>query len=112
MTIYCSSCNQVFSAGHECPGPAYDGFAESNNAQTSLVNDGGPAFPVAENHRVAADLPWTGGMTLRDWFAGQALAGYCANPVIFDRFGLLPENVAPECYGIADAMLAQREKQP
>ena len=34
----------------------------------STINDGGPAFP-----RHAYD--GHDGMTLRDWFAGQALAG-------------------------------------
>ena len=36
------------------------------------MNDGGSAFPV---HDDAADMP---GMSLRDWFAGQALTGYFA----------------------------------
>lgn len=30
--------------------------------------DGGPAFPAYTDHRVT-------GLTIRDWFAGQALAG-------------------------------------
>lgn len=39
-----------------------------------MSNDGGPAFPVAETHHVAADLDWTCGMSLLDWFAGQVSA--------------------------------------
>ena len=39
------------------------------------IGDGGPAFPVAENHKVADLLPWTLGMSLRDYFAGHALQG-------------------------------------
>ncbi len=49
------------------------------------------------------------GMTLRDWFAGQALAGLTAN-----ERGILDEkdaaNLAPGCYKLADAMLAERDR--
>lgn len=45
-----------------------------------------------------------GGMTLRDWFAGQALVGGMAG-VAGD-----PAEFAEEAYAIADAMLAEREK--
>jgi hypothetical protein len=53
------------------------------------------------------------GMTLRDWFAGQAVAGRMANPSgspameHADALGIA-EIVAEECYLIADAMLAAR----
>jgi len=40
---------------------------------TTPLNDGGPAFPV---HCDTASSD--GGMSLRDWFAGQALAGILA----------------------------------
>lgn len=33
------------------------------------MNDGGPAFPCAEDHKVAADIPWTCGMSKRELFA-------------------------------------------
>ena len=48
------------------------------------------------------------GMTLRDYFAGQALAGYMAwTP----ECGIYePEHTASECYLFADAMLKAREK--
>lgn len=51
------------------------------------------------------------GMSLRDYFAGQAItgiaAGYWANP---QMGGLNSESLSSEAYDIADAMLAQREK--
>jgi hypothetical protein len=64
------------------------------------VNDGGPAFPV-----ICEEWPNQPGMKLRDWFAGQALAGYCsASPAEVD------EDLATCAYSVADAMLEEREK--
>ena len=41
--------------------------------------DGGPAFPNGSyDTKTGNNL----GMTLRDWFAGMALQGICANPDI------------------------------
>jgi hypothetical protein len=73
------------------------------------INDGGPAFPhraiahYVSDGKSGAEPVFTteGGMTLRDWFAGQALAG------------MVPEaakNKAEAAYAIADAMLAERSK--
>jgi hypothetical protein len=47
-----------------------------------------------------------GGMSLRDWFAGLALAGVLANPTKKGRW----TDYAEVSYVLADAMLAQREK--
>jgi hypothetical protein len=54
------------------------------------------------------------GMTLRDWFAGQALAGWLAgegnsHPGIPGPGGRGAQNVARWSYAMADAMLAARE---
>ena len=76
--------------------------------------DGGPAFPVAEDHRVAADLPWTCGMSLRDYFAAKAMATLLGSEYTSDR-GLYEgwsKALAYEAYLIADAMLAAREVNP
>lgn len=48
------------------------------------------------------------GMTLRDWFAGQALAGFLASKSHSTSFN--PEDDANYVYCIADAMLLAREK--
>ena len=74
-------------------------------------DDGGPAFPQGKSETVGAisvtDIQ--GGMTLRDWFAGQALAGMMAN---CDTTGL---NAWPAVYAakyafeVADAMFAARQ---
>lgn len=44
-----------------------------------------------------------GGMSKREWFAGLAMAGFCAAP---DFSQWTPENVASEAYKVADAMIA------
>ena len=52
-----------------------------------------------------------GGMTLRDWFAGQALAGILSNPDLYytDEEA---ESLAVRTYAIADTMLKERDKKP
>ena len=66
--------------------------------------DGGPAFPsikmVAsdDGQRISADV------SLRDWFAGMALA--------HTNDFTLPKNIAKSAYEIADAMIAAREVKP
>lgn len=63
------------------------------------MKDNPYAFPMPDNAQ------W--GMTLRDYFAGQALAGLLANP---DYTGLIAVS-ANDAYQFADAMLAEREKE-
>lgn len=46
------------------------------------------------------------GMTLRDWFAGQALAGLAASPM-----DMPAEAYGMTAYFIADAMLAARAEE-
>jgi hypothetical protein len=59
--------------------------------QQSSHSDGGAAFP------------------LRDWFAGQALAGMMAHK---DSAKWTRNEVAGDCYAYADAMLKAREVLP
>lgn len=47
----------------------------------------------------------TGGLTLRDYFAAQAMAGFLATPAPVN-----PKSDAELAYRIADAMLAERSK--
>ncbi len=69
-------------------------------------NDGGPAFPhVNPNYDGNWDMnPQRGGMSLRDWFAGQAMQGMLAGGVKPDS----PEDLAMGAYMAADAMLSER----
>ena len=74
---------------------------------TNTKNNGGPAFPragVKDGYgKVVGDAS---GMTLRDWFAGQALAGILANPTIAN--GTFQAD-ASDAYAAADAMIEARK---
>lgn len=68
-------------------------------------SNGGPAFPITAGQQVYAQ-----GMTLRDWFAGQALAGYFAYKWA-EHQNTADIDTANYFYQMADAMIAAREKQ-
>lgn len=75
--------------------------------------DNPPAFP-----NFAQDYgPLQEGMRLRDYIAVHALAGLLANPNVWanstsSALSQTPDGIAGRAYEIADAMLAQRERQP
>ena len=75
-------------------------------------NDNPPAFPryIAreqyEDDRMRTVLDSDGGMSLREWFAGQALMGLLASGSSLVSF----ENYAKCAWQHADAMLAAREQ--
>lgn len=72
-------------------------------------NDGGPAFPfgqMSEQTGQPVNGFFNAGMTLRDWFAGQALAGLCACETVSASNG----GLADAAYSIADAMISERSK--
>ena len=75
-------------------------------------NDGGPAYPVSFGPDGTPG--YADGMSLRDYFAGQALAGMVSNldgpRVKRDPEGLL-RSLPPTCYALADAMLAERDRE-
>lgn len=82
-----------------------------------MKEDGGPAFPLV--HETKWDTPPNSigpkypGMTLRDWFAGQALSGMLSG--LYARsvsFGKIPSinEVAIACGEFADAMISERNK--
>jgi hypothetical protein len=66
------------------------------------MNDGGPAFPVPNYVNVDGDTfeSKPSGMSLRDWFAGQALVG-----LLSAGYGETAPHVA---YDMADRMLEER----
>lgn len=77
----------------------------------SEIKDGGPAFPMAYGYC---------GMSLRDWFAGQALqvlitthslvsGPWGGQSSVSTTFGhMTSRHTAEHAYAIADAMLAAR----
>ena len=71
------------------------------------MSDNPSAFPTHDSHEDSdpRERILQGGMTLRDYFAGQALAGFMANT---RRPTTMAEDDATWCYSIADAMLAAR----
>ena len=77
----------------------------------SQTNDGGPAFPHLDLYAGAGNSQPTptqyNGMSLRDWFAGQALAGMIACPNTNGG----GKDFAVYAYKYADAMLAERQKE-
>jgi hypothetical protein len=66
------------------------------------MKDGGPAFPVYGSEKLYTPE----GMSLRDWFAGQVLAGWSEGELIIE-----PDAAAAYCYALADAMLKAREEE-
>lgn len=73
------------------------------------IKDGGSAFPsefyeTEHGDRVEA-FAGTRGMTLRDWFAGQAIYTLSQKTHGYD-----PGWMAKACYEVADAMIAERSK--
>ena len=73
-------------------------------------DDGGPAYPHSFEDTIGhPNWLQSQGMTLRDWFAGQAIMGLCADPSNHELFDG-PDDAAENAYAIADAMLAERSK--
>lgn len=74
-------------------------------------NTGGAAFPLSRESSMSKNYE---GMTLRDYFAGQALQGIIASGIFVDPDGLFTGNAAPvmaeAAYLLADAMIAERER--
>ena len=79
---------------------------------TEQRDDGGPAYPswrpaYEGNSSVTPDGEYLPGMSLRDYFAGRALAGICAREL---APSVTVEMISEDCYKLADAMLAERKK--
>lgn len=67
---------------------------------------GGPAFPCDSMKQ----FPTQEGMSLRDWFAGQALAGIMANSDLMIALHDKKQDPASYAYIMANFMLNERNK--
>lgn len=103
-----------------------DGIS-TTEAAAGMARDGGPAFPVHGGGMFAGEKDdprnqiLQGGMSLRDWFAGQALAAMISKAPFFDRDGefgapvdmlTFKADMSESAYGYADAMIAARKVSP
>ena len=82
---------------------------------TMKINDGGPAFPQDPNGMddlggwIRGPFP---GISLRAYFAGQALTGICANPIVNPMWKeRVASQFADAVLDMADALIAELEKQ-
>ncbi|QDP48417.1 MAG: hypothetical protein Tp118SUR00d2C21406231_33 [Prokaryotic dsDNA virus sp.] len=75
------------------------------------IPDGGPAFPseMLINSTTKGSLPYSG-MSLRDYFAAQALAGFCTTMGYVDEPNWW--KMSRDAYDVADAMIEARKVQP
>lgn len=78
------------------------------------AQDGGAAFPMLGNVGHNSDWMIDHGMSLRDWFAGQALPTVMAVCVTSECAPgeTLPQMFARKSYRVADAMIAARAAAP
>ena len=75
-------------------------------SNSKTIDDGGSAFPIVatETNEHGIVFPFiTPGLSMRDWFAGQALSNQYA------QHDGDPNKVAEWAYHIADAMIAARK---
>jgi len=88
--------------------------------EPNKINDGGSAFPVTASTGDPRDGVYCrDGMTLRDWFASQAMAAMLSNSYTGKKFHEHQFSreeqrtiIAVNSYDMADAMITQRTQQP
>lgn len=83
---------------------------------SDTIHDGGPAFPVPPSRYFNSqqeryfETPARPCMSLRDWFAGQALAGMIASGSrINSKTEVTPNDYVSLAYQFAESMLRARE---
>ena len=81
------------------------------DGEVKSYKNGGPAFPTRSIDE------YFHGMSLRDYFAGQAMVGTCiAHVLVIVNSGKIPPQLSSDAasranYEIADAMLKEREEK-
>ncbi len=89
-------------------------------ASTTYSRDDTPAFPTDAQRLM--DGTWRGqpGMSLRDWYVGQALAGLVANANLMDHLNAgdeihdaaFADSVVAGARAVADAVMRAKAKAP
>lgn len=92
-----------------------DSGQRQDSTEVAAGGDGGPAFPSAPIASATDDRSeQRDGMSLRDWFAGQALIGFLSHPdtkMDPDDFAELTDFMRTGPFKIADAMLGARTRK-
>jgi len=70
-----------------------------------MKNNGGTVFPISDSDYV------TRGLTLRDYFAGQALVGLILRGLNVQEMPANKREYAVVSYKFADAMIAEKEEE-
>ena len=83
----------------------------STNPKPATSPDGGPAFPVRVANQFGDGYHAFAGMSLRDYFAGVALAKLIPSKKFLDadEIGDKYWDAAAEAYHIAEAMIGMKE---
>ena len=72
------------------------------------AKDGGPAFPCRTKRPFGEAELYTTGISMRDYFAGQALAGLLADPTTHD---MTQDAISGACFSQADSMIRIGSKE-
>jgi hypothetical protein len=80
---------------------AADADAEIIDADSEVIDEGGPAFPIVETDEQLGSRVWPG-MSLRQWYVGQAIAGLSAGKAM-----RAPECIAALAIAVADETILQ-----
>ena len=82
----------------------------------TMKDDGGYAFPIPLAIGPSGDVmhaaQWaSGGMTIRDYFAGAAMTGLLASNAMYSGKTNDRDALALDAYAHADAMISERNKE-
>ena len=77
-----------------------------------MADSSGPAFPRPKSFNPSGHFESFAqdGMSLRDWFAGQALIGFIMRASPPERYSIVDSELAERAYEFAAAMLEARQK--
>ena len=115
----CKRCGSMVQSGKECG-------CKNKRSNNMAKEDGGQAFPKIDNidykDTQRAIVNTIGGLTKREWFAGMALQGILANPIVEqylnnrEKAGAQTEKQSTEAtvkagFYYADAMIAESKKE-